>query len=341
MFPPRSSQAGRRRASRPTLESLDARRLPSAVSPLPRPHPMTAQVRPLARMQAPRTPVGPTDERVVEGRQAPTRRGRVIADIVYTRNGSRPVALDLYLPGGTPPPGGWPLILAFPGGGWRPADRKDYGGTVAQLTRFGYAVAGVDYTYASASGGRSWPANIEDAREAVRWARTNAGRFGLDPGKIVAMGESSGAHLALLLGTDPGDEASRVQAVVDFYGPTDLTALYGKSRAEVLPYFHSFLGGPPSMVPDRYADASPLTHVSDRTPPILIMQGLADRVVDPSQSVALDAALTENGVRHRLVTFAGITHGFRLRLGAYSLVPDVVGFLRGALDGGPIDRAPG
>ena len=230
------------------------------------------------------------------------------------------------------------MILAFPGGGWRHADRKDYGRSASTFTSYGYAVAAVDYTYAEPGGGPSWPANLEDARAAVGWARAHAVEYGLNPDKVVAMGESAGAHLALLLATDP---SIGLRAVVDVYGATDLAALYAESRAEVLPYFHTFLGGPPSQFPDRYADASPLRHVSASTAPILIYQGLADRTVLPSQALALDAALTKAGVRHKLVVFEGITHGFRFAIGPYNFVPEIAAFLDEALDGGPIDRPPG
>ncbi len=321
------------RTARPWVESLDGRQLLSGLAPHPAPHREVAATPSAAMVLGLPTAINHAHL------------GRIISDITYNRHGSQSLKLDLYLPSGSPPPGGWPVILAFPGDGWRQADRKDYGGAVSVLTDYGYAVEGVDTTYAKDSGGHTWPTNLEDARAAVRWTRAHSGRFGLNPAKVVAMGESAGAHVALLLGTDPGDPTSggsaQVQAVVDFYGPTDLATLYAESRPEVRPFFGTFLGGLPSQYPTRYADASPINHVSASTPPTLIMQGLIDRTVLPSQSFELDAALTAAGVRHRLVTFDGITHGFRFSLGGYSLLPDVVGFLDGALNGGSLGRRTG
>jgi len=352
MEEPQTAPGRHRRPShqaRPGLLRLDARTLLSGLAPRPLATP--AEVSHLAGHRpghAPRPAIGHSPASVVPGSTAwsigasgaAVAHGRVIANIAYTRHGSHAEELDLYLPEGSPPPGGWPVVLAFPGGGWRHADRKDYGRAVSVLTQHGYAVAGVDYTYADPrSAGPSWPTNLDDAREAVRWVRRNAPSFGFNPDKVVAMGESSGAHLALLLGTDPagskpGEVSARVNAVVDFYGPTDLATLYAESRPAVLPYFDTFLGGPPSQDPGRYADASPLSHVGPGSAPTLIVQGLADRTVAPEQSIRLDAALTRAGVRHRFETISWAGHGFRLDLGAFSFVPDIVGFLNGALGGG-------
>ena len=280
--------------------------------------------------------------------------GRVISGITYTTPDMAPEHLDLYLPGGTPPPGGWPVVLAFPGGGWRWASRKQYGQQVAVLTKAGYAVAGVDYVYAGSNvnGSHTWPVPLQDAQQAVRWARTHASAFHLNPDEVVAMGDSAGAHLALLLATYPsgpvltdappsgptpdGQVSDRVQAVVDFYGPTDLTALYNQSRSAVLPYFDTFLGGPPSEFPGRYAAASPMTYVNSNTPPVLIVQGMADITNLPSQSLSLDAALTNDGVPHQLITISWATHGFGLDLPGFNLTGDVASFLDAALSGQPI-----
>ncbi len=281
--------------------------------------------------------------------------GRVISGITYTAPGMAPEHLDLYLPSGTPPAGGWPVILAFPGGGWRWASRQQYGEEVAVLTKAGFAVAGVDYAYAGSNpnGSHTWPVPLEDAQQAVRWTREHASALHLDPDEIVAMGDSAGAHLALLLATypegpvltdsppsgptpDTGQVSDAVEAVVDFYGPTDLTALYNQSRPAVLPYFDTFLGGSPDQFPGRYAAASPITYINSSTPPVLIVQGMADDTNLPSQSLALDSALTKAGVPHQLITISWATHGFGLTLPGFNLTGDVANFLDAALKHEPI-----
>lgn len=289
------------------------------------------------------------------GAVASTGGGRIVSGITYTAPGMAAQKLDLYLPGGTPPAGGWPVILAFPGGGWRWASRQQYGQQVAVLTKAGFAVAGVDYAYAGSTpnGSHTWPVPLEDAQQAVRWAREHAAAFHLNPNEVVAMGDSAGGDLALLLATYPSGPVSvdappsgpsadaspvsdRVQAVVDFYGPTDLTALYNQSRPEVLPYFDTYLGGPPSQYPGRYTAASPITYVNADTPPVLLIQGMADRTDLPSQSLAMDAALTKAGVPHQLITISWATHGFGLDLPGFNLTGDVANFLDAALAHGPI-----
>ncbi len=297
--------------------------------------------------------------RWVPPRAAASAPGRVISGLTYTTPGMAPEKLDLYLPGGTPPPGGWPVVLAFPGGGWRWASRQQYGQEVAVLTKAGFAVAGVDYAYAGSTpnGSHTWPVPLEDAQQAVRWAREHAAAFHLNTDEVVAMGDSAGAHLALLLATYPSGPvqaeappsgptpdanpvSDRVQAVVDFYGPTDLTTLYNESRSAVLPYFDTFLGGPPSEFPGRYAAASPITYVNSDTPPVLIVQGMADDTNLPSQSLELDAALTKAGVPHQLITISWATHGFGLDLPGFNLTGDVATFLDAALKHEPIPETP-
>ena len=200
----------------------------------------------------------------------------VLRDIVYENVGGRQERLDLYLPHGTPPAGGWPVLMAIHGGGWRKFSKDEYGPSVAgMVVPKGIAVVAMNYTL-SAPGAPSWPANFEDVRNAVRWARASAGAFDLDPDHFAAIGESAGGHLAALLGTNPdgpitaggdpsagdvyGSVSARVQAVVDFYGPTDLAALERES-ARRRPAVVQFLGGTPAQVPQSYADASPDDHV--------------------------------------------------------------------------------
>ncbi len=120
------------------------------------------------------------------------------------------------------------MVIAIHGGGWRRFSKDDFGPTVAPLAKLGYIVAVPNYRLSS-PGSPSWPANLIEVRSAVSWVRANAASLGVDPSRIAALGESAGGHLAALLGTDPGSADSRVQAVVDFYGPTDLSTLEARS----------------------------------------------------------------------------------------------------------------
>jgi acetyl esterase/lipase len=257
-------------------------------------------------------------------------------DLVYRRAGQRTERLDVYVPTRVPPPGGWPAVLAIHGGGWRGGSKRDYGQMAAELVQYGYVVAAVDYTLSSPAA-PSWPANLDDLRAAVRWLRRNANVYHVDPNRIAVMGASAGGHLAVLLATSPevavaapeGSTSARVQAVIDFYGPTDLAALAEGSRGAA-PSLALFLGGRPKDVPDRYAAASPARHVTPDTPPMLLIHGDADRLVPLDQSRRLAAALEQAGVPHHLVVVPGARHGFDFHAGQRDLLPAVLAFLNSA-----------
>jgi acetyl esterase/lipase len=166
----------------------------------------------------------------------------------------------------------------------------------------------------------TFPAQLHDAKAAVRWLRANADRYHVDPDRIGVVGFSAGGHLALLLGlTDPSaelegdggptDPSSRVQAVVNFFGPTEMTECYRKSNLSWL--FRLFLDGTPEEVPDRYRAASPLTYASRDDPPVLTIHGDKDLIVPVNQARVLDKKMNEVGASHTLMILAGQPHGFR------------------------------
>jgi acetyl esterase/lipase len=259
----------------------------------------------------------------------PTQGIRALMNLTYLNEGGRQQHLDLFVPTGPAPAGGRPVILALPGGGWRWVRRGDMGAAVSQFARHGYVVAVADYAFASATPGTHvWPTDFQDVRQAVVWLKDHAAKYGIDPSKVAVWGESAGGNLASLLGTNPNgplanpghpsppaaDVSARVQAVVDFYGPADLTKLYQEDKRD-RPYLSTFLGGTPQQVPDRYAAASPITYVSPQSPPFLIMQGTADNANLADQSEELGTALALAGVPVQAQILQGLPHGFRLKVG--------------------------
>ena len=263
-------------------------------------------------------------------------KAKSLSNVAYLNDHGRVQHLDLYLPAGPKPEGGFPVILAIPGGGWRWVRRNDLGSTVSSFTKDGFAVAVTDYAFASNTVGTSvWPRNLTDVQQAVRWLRGNSGRYGLNPGMIAAWGESAGGNLAALLGTTSGaagsDHSAQVQAVVDFYGPAELTRLYQEAPG-TRSYLVTFLGGTPSDYPARYLAASPADHVTPNDPPFLILQGTSDTSVPPDQSASLLKALQESGVPVKAEFLQGQPHGFRLNVG-FDLRTEIVKFLRSAFDG--------
>jgi acetyl esterase/lipase len=268
--------------------------------------------------------------------------GRKLTDIVYTTEGGNPQRLDVYRPEGAVPPDGWPVVLAIHGGGWRKLSKEQYGPKVAPaLTRAGFAVVAPDYLLAK-PGFPSWPANFEQLRQAVLWIKAHAADYGFDPGRIAAMGESAGGHLAALLGTSPRSgvpDPAAIQAVVSFYGPADLGGLSAESHVGYIAA-RQMMGSDVTIDPALYALASPAEQASPGDAPTLIFQGTADSLVPAAQNERFSAALTRAGVPNRLVLIPGGPHGFGLKVKGRNLVPEIVGFLRQYLGGDAVSQGP-
>ncbi len=267
----------------------------------------------------------------------PSPKGEVIRQIVYTTRAGIAQRLDVYLPAGAPPEGGWPVVLAIHGSGWRKFSKEQYGPKVASaLGPVGYAVVAPNYSLSSRFSA-SWPLNANQLRDAVRWIGENAETYSLDAGRIAAMGESAGGHLAAVLGTDPGPaarrpNAPRVRAFVSFYGPTDLLALSMESPS-ARPAVRQLLGVEPFFSPGQALDASPVAQASAGDAAALLIHGTADWLVPASQSEALDRALRQSGVDSELVLVPGASHGFGFRVGSRPLLPTILRFLERSLDG--------
>jgi acetyl esterase/lipase len=225
-----------------------------------------------------------------------------VMDIVRPKDNSRP----------------HPAVVLIHGGGFRNGSRKGYQSLCIRLAKLGYVAATVDYRLAPKA---PFPAAVYDVKAAVRYLRANAGVLGIDPNKVGTMGGSAGGHLALFLGVTgnvpefEGDgpnkgQSSKVQAVADFYGPSDLTKSYGRSvdAAEVLPLF---LGGDAYKARALHLRASPLFWVTPDAAPTLAIQGTKDRYVNPEQSVWIIDRLMAAGVDAELEMIAGADHGFK------------------------------
>jgi acetyl esterase/lipase len=238
--------------------------------------------------------------------------------------------LDVYLPNGPIPLGGRPVLIAIHGGGWKRLNKSGYGARIAgAFVARGYVVVAPNYVL-SAPGRSSWPTNLEDLQAVVSWVRTHAGDLGINPNQVAAIGESAGANLAELLGTDPGPAGSsgvstRVNAVIAFSAPSNLPALYAESPGAGWSVAQ-FLGGSPRRVPVRYAAASPIDQVAPGDPPMLLVHGRQDSFVPASQSQAMAAALSAAGVRNQLILVPG---GHPLDFPAHDseLIPRLLEFL--------------
>ncbi|WP_440513239.1 alpha/beta hydrolase fold domain-containing protein [Sphingopyxis terrae] len=238
--------------------------------------------------------------------------GRVIKDTVYRTVGDRPLRLDLYVhPAVRKKPG--PVLIHFHGGGWARGARPESWTGFRPYIAAGFSVVTVEYRLADAARA---PAAVEDARCALHWVDANAERYGFDRARIVVAGTSAGAHLALMAGLLPDENvidpaecrgAGRAAAVVDLYGPTDLTATKDASGARHATVANWIGEGDGA---DRMARRmSPIAWLRSDVPPVFIGHGDADPVVPVAQSIDLKRRLDELAVPADLFIVPGGGHG--------------------------------
>ncbi len=236
--------------------------------------------------------------------------------VVYSKNDSHELMLDLAWPAQGVGP--FPAILFLPGNGWgwwQYETRNTYFADIREAAKKGYVAAAVDYRLTSVKeNGQSkyrYPTQLYDVKAAVRWLRTNATTYNINPNYIGAVGFSSGAHLALLLGlTIPSDGlegedanlsiSSQVQAVVCIAAPVDLESVYHESK-DPKEIFIDLIGCTPEECPEKYRAASPINYVRKGNPPVLIIHGDNDVEIPVQQALLLDGAMNKVGTVHKLI----------------------------------------
>lgn len=247
----------------------------------------------------------------------PTTPSSVLTNVAY---GTDPAQkMDLYLPSGFT--GLRPGVILIHGGGWQGGDKNFYTGMGHALAERGFVAFSVNYRLTPKA---QYPAQANDVQRAVRWMRSHAADYHLDPARLGALGDSAGGHLSLILGTqdtldnaDPAlaAQSSRVQCVVDFYGPSDLTTAtpdvpQTDGQRYVAQVLHDLLGGPPQQHAALARNASPLFFVGAKSAPTLIITGTADPLVPQDQSERMADALHTAGVEVMLAIMYKQGHGF-------------------------------
>lgn len=240
-------------------------------------------------------------------------------DVVYgTAGGAAKLMLDVWWPGSAPTRR--PAILLIHGGGWSFGDKKFYMPLGKALAAKGYAAFSINYRLLTMTANK-YPAQLDDSQRAVRWIRAHADKYNVDPQRIGALGDSAGGYLVALLGMrdtrdnsepDLASFSSRVQCVVDFYGPTDFTLSpeEAKAGAGAVGIVTNFLGKSQQEAPDLYKQSSPITFVDKQAAPFLIIHGTADPLVPVSQSERLYDALKTVKVDATLFLAYKQGHGF-------------------------------
>lgn len=239
-----------------------------------------------------------------------------IKDVIYGSGGGRPLKLNILCPTGESSKP-LPVIVWIHGGGWNSGSKDDYNIQLSSFAQRGYFVACIEYRFSTEA---KFPAQIQDCKCAVRFLRAKAKEYNIDPNRIAAWGASAGGHLGALLGTtadikefegDGGwnDIPSNVQAVCDWYGPTDfmdITKYTGFPIELVL----QLVDGSIMDLKEKGVKASPTTYVTKGDSPFLIMHGDNDTIVPISQSQILYDHLKESDVNAIFHIVAGGGHGF-------------------------------
>lgn len=231
---------------------------------------------------------------------------RVTRDVPFSKADGVPLSLDVYQP---PAAGVYPVILQIYGGSWQngaPTNQEWFSRHFAQR---GYVVVAMDYRHAPEW---RWPEQIVDTRTAMYWILNDSPRFEGDPSRVIVVGRSAGAQLAMRLAYQEGPSA--IRGVVNYYGPVDLADGWRNpprpDPANVRGILEAFIGGTPQQKPEHYRHASPITWVSSASAPTLSLYGARDHIVEARFGRMLDAALDKAGAASVLLELPWSEHSF-------------------------------
>jgi acetyl esterase/lipase len=239
-------------------------------------------------------------------RGIPTPPTRSVETIQFAQPDNVPLNLSLYRPAQL---GKYPAIVVIHGGGWQSGDPGNNFEFSQYMAAQGYSVLSIDYRLAPEY---KYPAQIEDVRTAIAYIREHADELEVDVNRIALMGRSAGAHLAMLAAFAP--DVPPVRAIVNYYGPVNLTTGY-QDRPNPDPIdgrklLRDFLGGTPAELPDLYKQASPWNYVNRSLPPSLLIYGQRDRVVQSKFGRRLAEQLKKTGNQVAFIEIPWAEHAF-------------------------------
>ncbi|MDT7541797.1 MAG: hypothetical protein QOE33_1701 [Acidobacteriota bacterium] len=276
------------------------------------------------------TKTGPTSDRASQ-------------TFTFANADSRALNLDAYLPTAKQATLN-PAVIVVHGGSWSAGARSHFPRWNWWLVEQGYAVFDIDYRLAPQP---NWQTATGDVKCAVGWVRANAQRLNVDPQRIALFGRSAGAHLALLAAYSDNEPQlsqscpaadARVQAVVSFYGVTDLAWAYAHPANQRVidgpETLRRFTGGTPEDATEIYRMASPTAHVNERTPPTLLFHGGQDQLVRSENMELLARQLEAARVPFDALRLPYAQHGFDYNFdgwGSQLAQPLILAFLRAHL----------
>ncbi|MRI00110.1 DUF1080 domain-containing protein [Kriegella sp. EG-1] len=262
-------------------------------------------------------------KRMKEDRTLIPENTRIYRNIPYILDGNNRHTLDLYLPDTTKFKKPYPLVIWIHGGGWQKGT-KDLFGKQTSLLKHGFAMASINYRLTREA---HFPEQVYDTKAAIRYLRKYAGQYGLNANKFGLWGSSAGGHLVSLVGTTNGiqdlegnlgvtDVSSEVQAICDWFGPSDLNQMNASStdkskgaKQNTKPIV-KFLGGSFEEKQNEAKMASPIIYVTKDDPPFLIMHGEKDPLVPIDQSELFHSALQKVGVDSEYIVVKNGVHSF-------------------------------
>lgn len=241
-------------------------------------------------------------------------------DVVYKTIDNKTLSMDIYHSkhSNTQLTQGQPLAIWIHGGAWKRGDKSDFPAKNIQLAQAllkqGYVLASINYRLSHEA---TFPAPLEDCEAALQFLYQNAEKYHIDPTRIVIMGRSAGGHLATLTATKNAyvidNEKVRINAVVSFFGVYDLSTLQAQKgtrnsgQADKTPEA-LLLGGSPKDLISQAKAASPMTFISDNTPPTLLLHGDKDSNVPVQQSIDFNQALLNKNVPTELIIVPNARH---------------------------------
>ncbi len=206
-----------------------------------------------------------------------------------------------------------PCVMVIHGGSWSSGDSKQLPELNVVLSQAGYQVVSINYRLSP-----KWqsPAPLQDVAAALSYLHQNADELQVDTGKIVLLGRSAGAQIALLAAYTLKQQG--IKGVIDFYGPADMVWGYSLPASKLVMdsrrVMANYLGGYYDQVPQQYAESSPIEFVNRQTVPTLIIHGANDVLVAYGHSERLSRKLNQNQVPFYWLKLPWATHGFDYHL---------------------------
>ena len=201
------------------------------------------------------------------------------------------------------------VMILIHGGAWNSGDKSDFNAYVDSLKKRepSYAIFNINYRLANTPD--IFPAQEQDVKAAVEFIYNKRSEY-LISDKFVLVGASAGAHLALLQGYKYSTPV-KPKAIVDFFGPTDLVAMYNNPPSPLVPLLlNAVTGATPTTNNNLYTESSPINFVTTQSPPTIILHGAADIVVPPAQSASLNVKLSISGVTREYIVYPTEGHGW-------------------------------